>query len=515
MASGTFNPSGSESSGASASASDADFNDDGWESCPKWGPSLRKRIGIIGHTMKCWRAGADHKMFRNQDRALVRTILLVAMRIRQAYFSRDLHTTPPSTGCTCNGKRCRMDPESGSDVDCGGGSSSDRGANIALEDVIMQQCPTCHRVAGTSNRAAQYTPPIPALPSEIWYMIIRQFPIRPAKYKTVVVAGSRTHAFLDGIGTQALFNHPSGIAIDNSGNVVVCDSTNHRIRKFNPRTGAVTTLAGSGEPGHRDGNGQYAMFHHPKGICCREEDGMIIVTDHDTCCIRAVHPETGHVSTLSGLNLGDESELRRPTGVAAGVNSEIIVADYFNNRVCGLHGDGSVVGLTGGPTQPYIGHRDGDSSRAQWRWPMDVDVDVHGNIIVADSRNHVVRLVRAQYPGRQQMLHVSDIAPDASAKIFGERGRPRGVALDGAGNIVVSDVVHNFVAMIHAGTGMIEPLAGNVGHFLWDAKAIDTSTMAHADFSRPRGVAIDAKGNVYVADSHSITKIHAGEYAFA
>jgi len=75
---------------------------------------------------------------------------------------------------------------------------------------------------------------------------------------TSLIAGRKTEmGFADGEGTEARFNFPSGITVDGEGNVLVADTNNHALRKFT-RSGAVSTLAGNGEPGYADGIGAAA-----------------------------------------------------------------------------------------------------------------------------------------------------------------------------------------------------------------------------------------------------------------
>ncbi|MGH8082739.1 MAG: gluconolaconase, partial [Lysobacter sp.] len=110
------------------------------------------------------------------------------------------------------------------------------------------------------------------------------------------VAGSK-EGFADGVGLAASFNTPSGLALDNDGNLYVADTGNHAIRKIS-KQGAVTTLAGTGSAGYRDGPGAQAQFNGPIGVAV-DQRGRVFVADTYNDRIRVIQTD-GTVSTLAG-----------------------------------------------------------------------------------------------------------------------------------------------------------------------------------------------------------------------
>jgi DNA-binding beta-propeller fold protein YncE len=101
------------------------------------------------------------------------------------------------------------------------------------------------------------------------------------------LAGTGEEGFRDGEGTIAQFNEPNGLAVDGGGNVIVVDVGNDRIRKITPQ-GQVSTLAGCDEEGHRDGDRlASAQFNYPLGVAV-DANGHIIVADESNQCIRQV-----------------------------------------------------------------------------------------------------------------------------------------------------------------------------------------------------------------------------------
>ena len=114
---------------------------------------------------------------------------------------------------------------------------------------------------------------------------------------TVTTLAGGVEGFQDGQGAAARFNTPSGLALDATGNLYVADTGNHAIRKVTPG-GVVTTLAGTGTPGYRDGPGAQAQFDGPMGVAV-DAAGRVIVADAYNDRIRAIAPD-GHVTRLGG-----------------------------------------------------------------------------------------------------------------------------------------------------------------------------------------------------------------------
>ncbi|MDP5958062.1 MAG: hypothetical protein QGF82_04865, partial [Candidatus Marinimicrobia bacterium] len=111
------------------------------------------------------------------------------------------------------------------------------------------------------------------------------------------LAGSGSQGSADGTGTASSFNYPSGVAVDGSGNVYVGDWSNHLIRKITS-AGVVTTLAGSGSQGSADGTGTAASFYHPSGVAV-DGSGNVYVGDTYNHLVRKI-TSAGVVTTLAG-----------------------------------------------------------------------------------------------------------------------------------------------------------------------------------------------------------------------
>ncbi|MCS7074730.1 MAG: hypothetical protein NZ108_09710, partial [Bacteroidia bacterium] len=111
------------------------------------------------------------------------------------------------------------------------------------------------------------------------------------------LCGNGIAGYKDGPGTLARFYNPNGICVDKAGNVYVSDMSNHRIRKITP-TGTVSTYAGSGVPGHKDGPAETAQFSNPTGLAI-DNEGNIYVADNQNHCVRMI-TTSGNVTTIAG-----------------------------------------------------------------------------------------------------------------------------------------------------------------------------------------------------------------------
>jgi sugar lactone lactonase YvrE len=301
-----------------------------------------------------------------------------------------------------------------------------------------------------------------------------------------VLAGSGREGFADGAGAAAHFSGPQGVAVDGEGNIIVAEFGNHRVRKITP-DGTVSTLAGSGSAGFADGAGAAAQFNCPIGVAV-DGEGSIIIADQWNNRVRKITPD-GTVSTLAGSGragfadgAGAAAQFSYPYGVAVDGEGSIIVADGSNNRVRKITPDGTVSTLAGSGRQ---GFADGAGADAQFNLPYGVAVDGEGSIIVTDYNNHRVRKITPDGT-------VSTLAGSRSKGVADGAGAAAqvnysfGVAVDGEGSIIVTDIHNKRVLKITPDGTMSTCFAG----------------------CGIRGVAIDADGCIVVAtEDNTVAKI--------
>jgi sugar lactone lactonase YvrE len=300
-----------------------------------------------------------------------------------------------------------------------------------------------------------------------------------------------TFGSTDGVATAAQFYYPYGVAVDAAGSVYVADTSNHRIRKITP-AGAVSTLAGSTQ-GFASGVGAAAQFNSPYGVAV-DAAGNVYVADNSNHRIRKISP-TGVVSTLAGSTsgyadgTGTVAQFNFPSGVAVDAAGNVYVADTSNHRIRKITSAGAVTTLAGSTS----GYADGTGTVAQFNTPRGVAVDAAGNVYVADTVNHRIRKITPA--GAVTTLAGSTSGYADGTGTVAQFNSPYGVAVDAAGNVYVADTSNRRIRKITS-AGAVTTLAGSTFGF-------GDGVGAAAQFNTPRGVAVDAAGNVYVADTNN------------
>lgn len=206
------------------------------------------------------------------------------------------------------------------------------------------------------------------------------------------IAGSGTATWADGLGTAASFNVPFGITVDGNGTVFIADRMNQRIRKISP-AGLVTTLAGSGTPAFADGIGAAASFKIPSGIALNRS-GFLFVGDSVNYRIRIVSP-LGVVSTLAGDGtnafadgMGTNAKLNTVYQLAFDKKDVLYFADELNNRIRSISPASAVNSLAGDGSAGFL---DNFGALARLSGPQGLGIAASGTIYVADYGNNRIR----------------------------------------------------------------------------------------------------------------------------
>jgi len=310
------------------------------------------------------------------------------------------------------------------------------------------------------------------------------------------VAGS-TEGFADGSATTAQFDNPVGIAIDASGNQYLADSFNSRIRKISPN-GQVSTFAGSTQ-GFADGIGENALFSLPADVAA-DASGNVYVADFLNHRIRKISP-SGVVSTLAGSTegfadgIGTDAQFDKPRGIAVDNSGNIYVTEVGNDKIRKITPDG-LVSTIAGSTE---GFSDGTATTAQFCNPNGIVIDATGNIYVSDNCNFKIRKITPEG-------NVTTLAGSMKGQVDGvgstaQFSSPTGIDIDALGNLYVADFSVHKIRKVTS-DGKVTTIAGSTLGFA-------DGTGSNAQFSFPSSIAIDDRGDLFIADSgnHKIRKI--------
>jgi trimeric autotransporter adhesin len=337
------------------------------------------------------------------------------------------------------------------------------------------------------------------------------------------VAGTGTFGYSGdgGLLTSAEFRGPSGVAVDASGNIYIADTNNHRVRMVTISNGIVSILAGTGLSGYSGDGGlaASAKLGSPRGVAV-DASGNIYIADAYNECIRMVAKSTGIITTVAGYmytskfegsysgdgGLATSARLSYPYGVTVDASGNIYIADTFNNRIRMVtKSTGIITTVAGNGLSGYSGDSGdgGLATSARLSSPSDVAVDASGNIYIADADDHRIRMVT------KSTGIITTVAGDATSGYSGDGGLatlatvndPIGVAFDVSGNIYIADSGNSCIRMIAKSTGIITTVAGIASLYRPGTFGGDGGLATSAKLSAPCSVAVDASGNIYIADS--------------
>jgi sugar lactone lactonase YvrE len=329
--------------------------------------------------------------------------------------------------------------------------------------------------------------------------------ISPDGIVSTLAGGGDLLGSADGWGSGALFSEAWNVAVDDAGNVYVADTYNRTIRRIEP-SGLVTTLAGKASAwGHENGTGTNARLYSP-GAVAFDAAGNLYVADAWNQIVRKITP-AGVVSTLAGTpnladhrdGVGSEALFREPWGVAVDGSGNVLVGDRHNHIIRKIASDGTVSTLAGAPGQ--AGSADGMGGDARFAEPMGVAVDTDGNVYVADHNNHAIRKVT---PGGEVTTLAGALGVSGNAEGVGAAARfnaPEGLAVDAAGNVYVADTWNAAIRKVTP-AGMASTLVSNTAP---DVDVDGPVSQVRLGFL-PTGVAVDATGNVFIVGEGRVVR---------
>jgi trimeric autotransporter adhesin len=304
-----------------------------------------------------------------------------------------------------------------------------------------------------------------------------------------------------GSAVTASMGPPRGLFADTRGNVYIADARDNRIRIVN--AGTINTFAGTGVHGYQGDGGPpaSAQLAGPSGVYA-DSKGHVFICDTGNQVVREV--TSGVISTiLGGGNGGDggsplASQFANPTGVAVDSANNYYIADTINNRIRWVSGN-VIETLAGTGVNGYSGDG-GPAISAQLNAPLGMVVDSSNNVYIADTNNKVIREVSSgiisTFAGTGAPCTPSTgLCGDGGPAVDAKLSSPSSVAVDALGNVFIADPSTQRVREVSGGTITTVAGTGTAGY------SGDHGPASAAELSGPAGVAVDGSDNVYIADA--------------
>lgn len=312
------------------------------------------------------------------------------------------------------------------------------------------------------------------------------------------IAGDGTTGYADGVGASAKFNHPSSIALNTGGDILVADQSNHLIRKVT-QAGIVTTVAGNTTPGYVNGSVAVARFNTPSGITV-DATGNILVTEWGNHTIRKIST-TGVVSTLAGggtygyaNGTGTSALFNSPSSIDKDLSGNFFVIDANNSCIRKITSTGVVTTLSGSPSM--VGYQDGTLSTAKFNAMYALRVDGQQNILVSDISSGITKI-------RKISLSLNQVSTLTGAAGYGYLDGSTsvakfstiwGITTDGSNNIILSEA-GNYIRKISS-SNQVTTLSGDGTSGLQDGDL----TTPLAKFNKPKVIIFDNNGDYLIGD---------------
>lgn len=325
-----------------------------------------------------------------------------------------------------------------------------------------------------------------------------------------VIAGNGK-ATISGDGGPAIdagIGQPFGLVIGPDAALYVCETSNHSVRRIDQRSGAITTVAGSGKKGY-DGDGglaNRALCNEPYEVKFDSAGNMFFV-EMQNHLVRKVDAASKKISTVAGIGLpgfsgdGDKAtkaRLKQPHSIALDGAGSLYIADIGNHRVRRVDLLSGIIETVAG-TGERAKTTDGAAiENTPLDGPRAIDFDTRGQMFLALREGNAVYRLDWR---TQKLFHVAgtgskgtsgDGGPAIKAKLNG----PKGIAVGPGGDLYLADTENNMIRVIRASTGKIEALVGDGA----PGDGPDGPPLRCRLF-KPHGICLDSEGNVYIGDS--------------
>jgi trimeric autotransporter adhesin len=322
-----------------------------------------------------------------------------------------------------------------------------------------------------------------------------------------------------GLARDAQLSGPRGIFVDSSGNLLIADSLSHRIRRVDSVTGTIATVAGGphcfqgrcdGFFGGDGGLATAAQLNNPTAVVA-DADGNLFISDTNNNRVRRVDHVTGIITTVVGSFRGfsgdggpaRNAELNAPMGLALDAAGNLFIADSGNSRVRRVDALNGIITTVAGSGRGSVAKDGQTATSAGLFQPSALFIERSGDLLIG-SINGIYRLDQAT--GRIKAV------TGAACRGSGGDGGPaveaclsyaNGLVEDAAGNLFIGDLGNHRIRRVDHATGVITTVAGTGEAGFGGGFAGDGGPASEAKLMSPQGVAVDAAGNLFIADSNN------------
>lgn len=346
---------------------------------------------------------------------------------------------------------------------------------------------------------------------------IRRVNIQEGTVHNFAGLGETCYSGDEGLCGEAGLYLPLGVAVDSQNNLYICDSGSNRIRKVDHETGVITTIVGTGQHGFNgDGPALDVNLTWPAAIAFDQAD-VLYIADTQAHKVRRYDPKTGLVTTIAGTWTAEDEAREQPL-VARNLlvlSGDAIGIDFSDDQgwlmpVCS---DGMDLSMYFDDGKPAMDARLYDV--------VGIAVDSHGDVHIVDKGSNRVRKIDSRTGMISTVAGVCRYGYDGDNKpaIKAMLHAPEGVVFDREDNLYISDTMNHRVRKVHAGTGVITTVAGN-GDSGYEDKNIggcgaarfvakeSAGLLKHGDgllgidavVNSPVGVALDSQGHLYICE---------------
>lgn len=342
---------------------------------------------------------------------------------------------------------------------------------------------------------------------------------------TVAGTGKFGYSGDGGLATAAQLNQPTCAVSDSAGNLYIGDVATYTVRKVAAATGIITPYAGNGKAAYSgDGGPATVASIYGPAACALDSAGNLYIADVGNNVVRKITASTGIITTVAGNGVGagtatggfsgdgglaTQAELEIPNGVAVDSVGNLFISDMGNQRVREVDAaSGIITTIAGNGTYGYSGNG-GAATSAMMGNPQQLALDGSGNLYIAEQGESVVVKVNLSSgiittvagdgtTGRDSGTANPTIVGDGGLATKAKLAQPQGVALDADGNIFIADSNNGRVRKVTVSTGIITTVVGSKFGYSGDGGPSN-----HARLHNPEGLFFDAAGNLYIADSYN------------